>query len=102
MRKIIIGISKGKLIATEDSYNLPDLATIKTLRKALNLSQTRLSEITGIPQASISRWELGISEPPYSKAKKIFETLQALNGRIENDRSKLKASVSPLEVATEE
>jgi len=92
MRKTIIEISKGKLILEENSYNLPDLTTIRILREALKISQSELSRITGIPQASISRWELGKSEPLYSKVKRIFETLQILNDRNENNGSEFKAS----------
>lgn len=36
---------------------------LKELRTAQNLSQTKLSELTGIPQNNISQWETGLRTP---------------------------------------
>ncbi|HUS51240.1 MAG TPA: helix-turn-helix transcriptional regulator [Candidatus Paceibacterota bacterium] len=102
MRKIEIEISKGKLLSIEDSYNLPNLTIIRTVREELKISQSELSRITGIPQPSISRWELERSDPPYSKAKKLFETLQALLEKSELNNPKIKVSIPFLGIIPEQ
>ena len=55
---------------------LPELSEIKSIRKALNISQKELGEILKIPQSTISRIENGSIDPPYSKIKKIYNYLQ--------------------------
>ena len=56
---------------------LPNLSEIKNLRKKLKLSQEELGAACGISQPVISRIEQGKLDPPYNKAKKIFEYLES-------------------------
>ncbi|MBD3338577.1 MAG: CBS domain-containing protein [Candidatus Lokiarchaeota archaeon] len=69
--------------------NLPDLEEIKYLRKKLNLSQENLGKELGLTQSTISRIENGSLDPPYSKAKAIFEFLE--KERMKRKESKLIA-----------
>lgn len=102
MRKIEIEILNGKAIIKEDLYNLPDLAEIRTLRKALKLTQKELGEIIGSPQSIVSNWETEKRDPPYSKVKKIFESLQALYERSELNNPKIKVTIPFLGVFSEQ
>jgi len=36
---------------------------LRELRKNRRLSQTQLGDLAGIPQSTISNWEIGLSEP---------------------------------------
>ena len=56
---------------------LPSVTEIKELRKNLNISQKELAKICGCTQPVISRIESGDIDPPYSKARKIFEFLES-------------------------
>ncbi|MCK4238053.1 MAG: helix-turn-helix domain-containing protein [Candidatus Lokiarchaeota archaeon] len=60
------------------------------MRKKLKLSQKELGIACGISQPIISRIEQGKLDPPYSKAKKIFEYLESLkpNGRKSEKKAK--------------
>lgn len=68
----------------------PNLKEIKNLRKKLKLSQKELGIACGISQPIISRIEQGKLDPPYSKAKKIFEYLESLkpNGKKSEKKAK--------------
>ncbi len=69
---------------------LPNLSEIKNLRKKLKLSQEELGAACGISQPVISRIEQGKLDPPYNKAKKIFEHLES---RKTNGRKLLKIAM---------
>jgi len=56
-------------------YNVEE---IKHWRKKLNLTQHQLADISGVSQSLIAKVESGILDPTYSKAKKIFQTLESL------------------------
>jgi HTH-type transcriptional regulator, cell division transcriptional repressor len=49
---------------------------IRGRRKALGLTQDELSQMTGIAQTHISRYELGLSEPTSGNLLAIAEALQ--------------------------
>lgn len=53
-----------------------DYLRLKTLRQAANLTQEKLSELTGLSQKQISRWESGEREPG---ANDLIQLAQALN-----------------------
>jgi len=53
------------------------LSDIRKLRKALGMTQQKLSEISGISQPLIARIETGKTDPSFSKAEKIFSALQS-------------------------
>ncbi|MCL2029830.1 MAG: helix-turn-helix domain-containing protein [Deltaproteobacteria bacterium] len=44
-------------------------------RNVKGFSQTRLSDLTGIPQTTISCWERNIGEPTVSQAQKLAGAL---------------------------
>ncbi|MBN2127476.1 MAG: CBS domain-containing protein [Candidatus Diapherotrites archaeon] len=56
-------------------FMLPELNEIKNKRKELGLTQTELSEKTGVPQSLIAKIEAGKISPSYEKAKKLFDFL---------------------------
>ena len=47
---------------------------IRKMREKFGISQSKLSEMTGIPQTTISGWERGI-EPKIKEIKKIAAAL---------------------------
>jgi predicted transcriptional regulator len=68
---------------------LPNLNEIKIMRKALNLTQQDLSELTNISRSTITKIELGKLDPSFSKVKKIFEKLD-LQEKIKGIKNKLE------------
>lgn len=60
-----------------------ELKDIKTLRKKLGLSQTDLAKHSGVSQSLIAKVEAGRLDPTYSKAKKIFESIELLSKKHE-------------------
>lgn len=50
---------------------------LKELRKAKGLSLTQLTVLTGIPSATIWRWEAGKAKPVLGNAVKVAEALGA-------------------------
>jgi transcriptional regulator with XRE-family HTH domain len=48
---------------------------IKRIRKSLSLTQQQLSEISGVDQRAISRYECGTFAPTIATAKKIAAAL---------------------------
>ena len=48
---------------------------IKRIRKAKGLTQRQLAKISGISNASISRWESGQNEPTYFDAECLINAL---------------------------
>ena len=63
----------------------PEYQLIRALlngRKAANLSQTQLSNLTGISQADISRLETGESNPSLKTLKRLANAL-GMNLRLE-------------------
>jgi predicted transcriptional regulator len=55
--------------------SLPEINIIKKIRKTLHITQKELGEKLGMPQSMISRIENGITDPPYSNFKKIYDFL---------------------------
>ncbi len=55
---------------------LPDIGEIKTYRKKLGLTQSGLSELSGVSQSLIAKMESGKITPSYDKAKSLFEALE--------------------------
>ena len=53
----------------------PTGKAIRETRKKLKMSQARLSELTGIPQTTISGWENGL-EPNIKEIKMIAAALK--------------------------
>lgn len=59
---------------------LPELLSIKKIRKQIGINQTQLAAEAGVSQALIARIELGKVDPSYSKVRKIFRALEKLDG----------------------
>lgn len=59
----------------------PPLNEIKRRRKILGITQAELSKKSGVSQSLMAKIEAGKTEPSYSFAKKIFETLDALEAK---------------------
>jgi predicted transcriptional regulator len=57
----------------------PRLEEIKLIRKKLDLTQNELAKKAEISQSLIAKIEAGKIDPTYTKAKKIFETLNTLS-----------------------
>ncbi len=78
---------------------LPELATIKKVRKRLGINQTELARAAGVSQSLVARMELGKVDPSYSKARKMFLALENLGkGKIllaKNVMSRKIISVKP-------
>ena len=55
-----------------------ELNEIKKIRKKYNLTQSELAKKAGVSQSLIAKIESGILDPTYSKAQKIFDTLNSL------------------------
>lgn len=55
---------------------LPELKTMKSMRKHASLNQTELAKASGVSQSLIARIETGKIDPSYSKVKNIFEALE--------------------------
>ena len=48
---------------------------IRKKRRLMGLNQTDFAELLGVNQGTESQWELGVTSPPLSKARKIIEYL---------------------------
>lgn len=59
----------------------PPLNEIKRRRKLLGITQADLSKKSGVSQSLVAKIESGKTEPSYSFAKRIFETLDALEAK---------------------
>jgi len=71
---------------------IPNLSEIKRLRIKLNLSQGELGKLCDISQSVLSKIENGFLDPPFSKAKRIFEILESQMEILEiKERSTRKA-----------
>jgi len=55
-----------------------ELSEIKKIRKGLGLTQSQLAKKADVSQSLIAKVEAGKLDPTYTKAKKIFDTLQLL------------------------
>jgi len=66
---------------------LPEIANIRRKRKLLDITQKELSKRTGISQSFIAKLESGRINPSYSHAKRIMDTLEALDSRERKDIS---------------
>lgn len=57
---------------------LPELKGIGTRRKILGLTQSQLASEAGVSQSLIAKVECGKTDPAYSRAKPIFDSLERL------------------------
>ena len=57
---------------------LPELKTIKSMRKHAGINQTELAKASGVSQSLIARIETGKVDPAYSRVKDIFSALESL------------------------
>lgn len=57
---------------------LPELSEIVVRRKILGLTQSQLSLEAGVSQSLIAKVEAGKTDPAYSRAKPIFDSLELL------------------------
>lgn len=67
---------------------LPNLSSIKNLRKKYTISQKELAQRANVSQSLIAKIESGKIEPSYTKAIQIFSTLDELrhtSGKTAND-----------------
>lgn len=62
---------------------LPELKTIRNIRKQIGINQTQLARAAGVSQSLIARIEAGKVDPSYSNAKKLFLALESVGrGKI--------------------
>lgn len=80
---------------------LPEIAEIKLCRKSLNLTQKKLSELSGVSQSLIAKIESGKIVPGYNKAKRIFESLEEA-GKKKRPKAKHIMSKKLVSVGAEE
>lgn len=62
---------------------LPELETIASRRRKLNLTQSQLAGASGVSQSYIAKLESKKIEPSYSKVKAILDALQRLEQKGE-------------------
>ena len=60
-------------------FVLPELSTIKKIRKNLCLTQAELAKLADVSQSLIAKIESGKIVPNYEKAKRIFDALESLS-----------------------
>ncbi|MBS3107286.1 CBS domain-containing protein [Candidatus Woesearchaeota archaeon] len=73
---------------------MDELTDIKLLRKRLNLTQSDLAKQANVSQSLIAKIESNKLEPTYSKAKKIFDTLNNLSGQQENKAKDVMTTIA--------
>ncbi len=61
---------------------LPRLDSIKQARIKLGITQKKLANMTGVSTSMINQIESGRSKPSYDTAKKIFDNLATLEGKL--------------------
>ena len=61
---------------------LPSLETIKEERMKLHMTQKKLADMTGVSTSMINQIESKRCKPSYDTAKKIFESLAKVEGKI--------------------
>ncbi len=61
---------------------LPRLDSIKQARIKLGITQKKLANMTGVSTSMINQVESGRSKPSYDTAKKIFDNLATLEGKL--------------------
>jgi predicted transcriptional regulator len=66
-----------------------ELNEIKLIRKKLNLTQTQLAKLSGVSQSLIAKIEAEKLDPTFSKAKKIFDAINAVSKKQEITASEL-------------
>jgi predicted transcriptional regulator len=57
------------------------LSDIKRLRRNLGITQTELANAASVSQSMIAKIESGILDPGFSKAQKIFDTLDVISSK---------------------
>ena len=60
---------------------LPDLGNVARTRRVLGLTQKELADIAQVSQSLIAKIESGKTDPTYSKAKAVLDTLERLQTR---------------------
>ena len=78
---------------------LPELDTIKLRRMALDLSQRKLAELSGVSQGTIAKIEARKVMPGYIIAKNIFDVLEKVGMREEK---KARDMMSPVVAVSSE
>lgn len=62
---------------------LPELKTVRTIRKQIGINQTQLAQAARVSQSLIARIESGKVDPSYAKVKQIFLALENIGkGKI--------------------
>src|SRR3989338_1437517 len=73
---------------------LPELKTIKNMRKQLKINQQELAKEAKVSQSLIARLESVKVDPSYSKVKKIFTELEKMgSGKILTAKRIMKKKV---------
>ena len=66
---------------------------LRELRKHRGLTQSELGDLSGIPQSTISNWEIGVSEPRWREVVSLSILLEVpLDTFAEPVRMKLQAA----------
>ena len=60
-----------------------ELEEIKQIRKQIGLTQSQLANASNVSQSLVAKIEAGRIDPTFSKAQKIFSTLQQYTGKKE-------------------
>ena len=72
---------------------LPKLNRIKDIRRSMDLTQQKLSRLSGVSQSLIARIEAGKVEPSYTKIKKIFDVLIKENSQNKTAKNVMNKKV---------
>ena len=66
---------------------LPRLDTIKQMRIKLGITQKQLANMIDVSTSMINQIESGRSQPSYKTAKKIFDSLATLEGKLSPNKA---------------
>lgn len=66
---------------------LPRIETIKQIRTRLGMTQKEIAVMSGVSTSMINQIESGRSKPSYETAKRIFDNLTTLEGRLSSHKA---------------
>jgi predicted transcriptional regulator len=80
------------------AMKLPEVTEIKRMRKALDMTQAQLSNLSGVPQSTIAKVESGSINGSYESVRRLFEALSLDAER--KGRSRKAKDVSSLNIVS--